>query len=255
MTALSRKVIIGNWKMNKTLEDAQVFIRGFIEAHSGSPEDWIGLAVPYTLIAPLAKEVLDKKSMLRVGAQNMNDCTNGSFTGEIAAFMLKEAGCQFVLLGHSERRHLFGEDDAFIHRKLVRAFSSELTPVLCIGETENERIEGLTFEIVERQLTKALKDIPPDEIKDFMIAYEPVWAVGTGLAATVENAHEVHVFCRALLRKMLGEKNAAQIPLLYGGSVTPNNAVQFLEQEEINGLLIGGASLSLESFLQIVNNS
>lgn len=254
MISLPRKVIIGNWKMNKTLEEALEFVHGFLTSNPVDPQDWVGLAVPYTLIAPLAKEISEKKSTLRIGAQNMNDCTRGSFTGEIAAFMLEEVGSQFVLLGHSERRHIFGEDDAFIHRKLVKAFSSSLLPVLCFGETEQERNEGLTFEVIERQITKALKDIPPHEIKDFMLAYEPVWAVGTGVPATAEIAQEVHSFCRDILRKTCDSEKSIHIPILYGGSVTPHNAPQLLEQEDVNGLLIGGASLSLESFLQIVND-
>lgn len=255
MTSLLRKVIIGNWKMNKTYEEALTFVKGFFEKSLVDTGRWVGLAVPYTLIAPLAKEVQEKGSFLKIGAQNMNDGSRGSFTGEIAAFMLKEAGSQFVLLGHSERRHLFGEDDAFIHRKLVRAFSDNLFPVLCVGETEKERLDDLTYTVIERQLSLALKEIPSSEIKDFMVAYEPVWAIGTGLAATPEIAQEAHHMCRRVLSEILGEEKALKIPLLYGGSVTPSNAPLLLEQEAINGLLIGGASLSLESFLQIVNDS
>lgn len=255
MISMPRKVIIGNWKMNQTQKDALEFVRGFLSSDPIDPRDWVGLAVPYTLIAPLTKEIEGKETTLHIGAQNMNDCTRGSFTGEIAAFMLEEVGSQFVLLGHSERRHIFGEDDAFIHRKLVRACASSLLPVLCVGETEQERSEGLTFEVIERQITKALKDISIDEVKDFMMAYEPVWAVGTGTPATVEVIQEVHSFCRSILEKTWNSEKAAYIPILYGGSVTSNNASRYLEQEEINGLLIGGASLSLESFLQIVNDN
>lgn len=248
-------LIIGNWKMHKTLPEASDFVAQFVAAYTPLDNLEVGLAVPYTSIAPLAQLAQDKGSPLLIGAQNMNDCSEGAFTGEVAAAMLKEAGAQFVLLGHSERRRLFGEDDAFINRKVKKAASIGLRPVLCVGETEEEYEEKKTEAVLEQQLTLGLEGIPSTELGNLVIAYEPVWAIGTGRSATPKIAEEAHAFCRSVLVKLLTKTLAKKVPILYGGSVTPSNAASLLEQEEIDGLLIGGASLSLESFLQIVDDS
>lgn len=245
-------VIIGNWKMHKTIEEASSFVKELLTSLHPTETKIVGLAVPYTVIYPLSQEV--EGSHLLIGAQNMNDASEGAFTGEIAASMLKDAGAQFVLLGHSERRQLYREDDAFINRKLKKAVEVGLQPILCIGETKAEYEEGQTHAVLERQLTEGLKDLQPQQLQKLIIAYEPVWAIGSNHSATPEVAQEAQHFCRQILGKILTEEFAQKIVIQYGGSVNPSNAHELLAQPDIDGLLIGGASLSLESFRQIVND-
>ncbi len=252
MVANRPYVIIGNWKMHKTIEEARTFVQNLLSSFQPSEEKVVGLAVPFTVIHPLAEEVKGKD--LLIGAQNMNDASEGAFTGEIAGSMLKDAGAQFVLLGHSERRHLYGETDAFINRKIKKAIEVGLQPILCIGETKAEYEAKETHAVIERQLMEGLKDLQPHQLQRLMIAYEPVWAIGNGHSATPDVAQEAQHFCRQVLARILTEEMAQQIVIQYGGSVNPSNAHDLLAQPDIDGLLIGGASLSLESFLQIVND-
>ena len=183
----------------------------------------------------------------------MHSAAEGAFTGEIAAKMLKEAGAQFVILGHSERRRLFHEDDAFINAKVKRALADNLQPILCVGETVHEREEGKTADILKTQLTRCLLDIAANRFSDILIAYEPVWAIGTDLPATPEVAQENHHLCREIIAEIGGKEVADKVVILYGGSVKPDNAKVLMEQTDIDGLLVGGASLSADSFSQIVN--
>lgn len=252
MVANRPYVIIGNWKMHKTIDEARTFVQNLLSSFQPQETKIAGLAVPFTAIHPLAEEV--KGKALLIGAQNMNDASEGAFTGEIAGSMLKDAGAQFVLLGHSERRHLFGENDAFINRKVKRAVEVGLQPILCIGETKAEYEANETHAVIERQLTEGLKDLQPQQLQRLIIAYEPVWAIGNGHSASPEVAQKAQHFCRQVLAKILTEELAQQIVIQYGGSVNPSNAHELLAQPDIDGLLIGGASLSLESFLQIVND-
>lgn len=245
-------VIIGNWKMHKTIEEAKIFVQKLLSSFEHHEAKIVGLAVPYTLIYPLSQEI--KEHALRIGAQNMNDSSEGAFTGEIAGTMLKDAGAQFVLLGHSERRHLYGEENAFINRKLKKAVAIGLQPILCVGETQVEYEAQETCAVIEKQLIECLKDLQPDQLKQLIVAYEPVWAIGNGHSATPEIAQDVQHFCRQVLSNILTDELAQQIVIQYGGSVNPTNAHHLLAQPDIDGLLIGGASLSLESFLQIVND-
>lgn len=245
-------VIIGNWKMHKTIDEARSFVNDLVSSFIPAENEIVGLAVPYTVIYPLSQEVKEKSVL--IGAQNMNDASEGAFTGEIAGAMLKNAGAQFVLLGHSERRHLYGEDDQFINRKLKKALEVGLQPVLCIGETKYEHEENQTHEVIERQLTEGLKDLNPQQLHNLIVAYEPVWAIGSGLSANPEIAQEVHYFCRQILAKILSDELSEKIVIQYGGSVTRANAHELLAQSDIDGLLIGGASLSLDSFREIVND-
>lgn len=253
MTRKAPSLIIGNWKMHKTIAEALSFVEQFLSLYEKVAEFSVGLAVPYTMIHPLAQKI-GKDHHLMIGGQNMNDCTSGAFTGEIAAEMLQDAGASFVLLGHSERRILYKEDDAFINRKLKRAVQAGIKPILCVGETKIESSEGKTEEVLERQLKEALKDIDPKELGKLAVAYEPIWAIGNGEAASPAIAQERHHFCREILSTLLNKEMAEQIIIQYGGSVTTSNAQNFLAEPDINGLLIGGASLSLDSFLQIVND-
>jgi len=245
-------VIIGNWKMHKTIEEGRHFVEQLLSTLDLEKGTIIGLAVPYTMIHALS--LLVKESSFLIGAQNMNDASEGAFTGEIAGTMLKEAGAQCVLLGHSERRHLYGEDNACINRKVKQAIKVGLQPILCVGETLAEYESQQTHEVIEKQLTEGLQGLQADQLQQLMIAYEPVWAIGHGLNAPPEIAQEVHHFCRQQLAKILTEELAQQIVIQYGGSVNPSNAHDLLAQPDIDGLLIGGSSLSLESFRQIVND-
>ena len=239
-------VIIGNWKMHKTLDEARAFVLDLLASYQEDKTKWIGLAVPYTLIYPLAAETARKP--LKIGAQNMNDASEGAFTGEIAGSMLVDAGAQFVLLGHSERRHLYGENDAFINRKLKKAVHVGLRPILCVGETKQEYEAKETHAVIERQLIEGLRDIKPTALKNLILAYEPVWAIGNGHSATPEIAQEVQHFCRQVLAKILSEKQAEKIVIQYGGSVTHKNAKELLEQPDIDGLLIGARHFLLILF-------
>ena len=244
------KIVVGNWKMYKTIEEGVAFITSLIPLIADAKVE-VRLAVPFTLIAK-AKEAA-KGSKILIGAQNMHDASEGSFTGEIAASMLLDAGAEFVILGHSERRHLFGEDNAFIHKKMVRAVTDDLQPILCIGETEKERQEGRAVEVVKNQLTEALKDIPNKQAKKVIFSYEPVWAIGTGIHATPQEAEEMHHHIRQTLEELYSPALAESAELLYGGSVKPSNARVLLEQTDIDGVLVGGASLSLDSFVEIIH--
>ena len=181
----------------------------------------------------------------------MHDAREGAFTGEIASLMLKEAGASFVILGHSERRSLFGETDEMIHKKLVRALQDDLLAVLCIGESLEERESGKTEEILKRQLLAALEGVPKEDLGKILIAYEPVWAIGTGKSATALLAQEAHAFIRSVLCELFGKRIGNKLPILYGGSVKPENAGQLIEQADIDGLLVGGASLDPKTFAAI----
>lgn len=246
------QVITGNWKMYKTQTEATYFVRSLMPRVE-SISTQVCLAVPFTMICGLAEEA--KESRLVIGAQNMNDVSEGAFTGEIAAKMLIEAGAQFVLLGHSERRCLFQENNDFINRKVKRAVKEGLRPVLCIGESKEERQADRTEEVIRSQLTECLIGLMPDQLKNLIVAYEPVWAIGAGEAATPEMAQKAHYFCRQILGELLTIELANQIVIQYGGSVNASNAKELMNQPDIDGLLIGGASLSLESFSQIVDDS
>lgn len=248
--------IIGNWKMHKGVEEAVDFLKELMK--SGQPgENKIGLAVPYTVIYPLAqllKEQTNESPVFLIGAQNMNEASDGAFTGEIAGAMLADAGAQFVLLGHSERRSLYNENDSSINAKIKKALENGLQAVLCIGETGEQREAGQTEQILEKQLKEGLTGIEASRLEKLIIAYEPVWAIGSGESASPQIAQSAHHFCRKVLADLFSEAFASKTVIQYGGSVNPSNAHELMAQEDIDGLLIGGASLSLESFLKIVNN-
>ncbi|SNR77502.1 triose-phosphate isomerase [Desulfurobacterium atlanticum] len=245
---MRRPLIAGNWKMNKTVTESIEFAKGFIEAVKDVTDRDIMIAPPFTSIYPMA-EVL-KGSNVYLGAQNMYFEEKGAFTGEVSPIMLKDAGCKFVILGHSERRYIFGETDELINKKVLSAVSHELIPVLCVGELLEERELGKTFEVVERQLSEGLKGVP--ESAEFVIAYEPVWAIGTGKTATPQLAEEIHSFLREKLTELYGKSKADSVRILYGGSVKPENVEGLMAMKNIDGALVGGASLKVDSFEKIV---
>jgi len=252
MVLMARKIIvIGNWKMYKTAHEAGAYIEELMPLIEGSDTD-LFLAVPFTSIASAAK--VAKGSAIRVGAQNMNDAREGAFTGEIAGLMLKEAGAEFVLLGHSERRKCFGETNEFIQRKVVRALQDDLLPVLCVGETAEEREAGRTEEVLREQITVGLEGVPKEESEKIILAYEPVWAIGSGKSATPKIAQEAHAYCREVLGDVFGKRKAEKVPILYGGSVKPDNVGELTSEKDVDGVLVGGASLDAQVLAKIVLN-
>jgi len=245
-------MIAGNWKMNLTLAEAVQLVNAIAESLKGLDRLEVLVAPPFPALLRV-KETIGKAPILLAG-QNMHWEAQGAFTGEVSAAMLTEAGCTHVILGHSERRTLFGETDELIDRKASAAVKRGLVPIVCIGETLEEREKGLTFQVLERQLSLSLKSfkegkrLPPTTI----LAYEPVWAIGTGRTATPEQAQEVHHFIRQWLKGQFGEQPAEAVRILYGGSVKPDNVRDLMSKPDIDGALVGGASLKPESFLPIV---
>lgn len=251
MSSLIRPVVIvGNWKMYKTIEETEEFLKELIPlVPKKSPK--VLLAVPFTAIQAASKLV--KRINISIGAQNMNDASEGAFTGEIAGRMIAEAGGVFVVLGHSERRRRFGETNAFINLKVKRALKDKLLPILCIGETAQQREEGKTQFVLKEQILECLEGVDPQQVAQIYLAYEPIWAIGTGLTATSEEIEKMHQFCRDCLSEKWGKEISEKVVILYGGSVNPENAGRLLGEPEVDGLLVGGASLSPQDFSQIIN--
>ncbi len=245
-----KPLIVGNWKMNKTIEETVNFITT-VAPRITEYDVNVYLAVPFTAISSAAKAA--EKTKITVGAQNMNDAKKGAFTGEIAGIMLKEAGAEFVILGHSERRLLFHETDEFINKKVLKALKDDIQPILCIGETEEERESGKTEEVLEKQLTKCLKGVPEEDASNVIIAYEPLWAIGTGKVASPSVAEKTHTFIRHMLAKLFTTA-APKIYILYGGSVKPDNISSLMKEKNIEGVLVGGASLEEASFVELIKN-
>ncbi|PIS02985.1 MAG: triose-phosphate isomerase [Chlamydiae bacterium CG10_big_fil_rev_8_21_14_0_10_42_34] len=243
--------VVANWKMYKTAREASDYIEKLLP-HVEDSQVNIYLSVPFTSIAAAAGYA--KETNIVVGAQNMNDAREGAFTGEIAGLMLKEAGADFVLLGHSERRHIFGESNELIHRKVLRAFSDDIQPILCVGETAKERDAKKTEKVLKEQILSALDQVPKEDIDKLILAYEPVWAIGSGKTATPKHIQEAHAFCRKCLIEVFGKKKGADIPLLYGGSVKPANAAEIIAEKDVDGVLVGGASLDPEMLSEMIHN-
>lgn len=236
--------------MHKTISEAKDFMKELLP-QLGGKQDEVGLAVPATCLMPLAE--LCKGTSIEIGTQNVHSDKEGAFTGEISAEMAKEAGAVFTLIGHSERRHVFHEADSFIHKKVLHALEAGLKVILCVGETGDERKAGLTTEVITRQLREGLKGVEPDTMARVSIAYEPVWAIGTGIAATPEIAQECHTFCRKLIEELYSAELSKGVKILYGGSVQVDNVGNFLENKDIDGVLVGKGSLTSQSFAKIVN--
>ena len=237
--------------MNKTIREALKYAESLPALVEGVKLP-IWIAVPFTALHPVKEKL---KAPFVIGAQNMNDATSGAFTGEIAAVMIKEAGGEFVLLGHSERRQYFHESDEFINRKVLRAVESSLRPVLCIGEGFEDREGGKTQEVLECQLREGLKGVSADRILECMIAYEPIWAIGTGKTATPDLVQETHSMIRQVIGSLYNEPIASDISILYGGSVSASSAESLAKTEGVDGFLIGTASLDPESFAKIIHLS
>ena len=249
-----RKLIAGNWKMNLTASEGAKLIADLKAACDGSckcecaPE--VLVCPPFTTIAAVLEAV--KGTPIEVGAQNVHWAENGAYTGEISAKMLVELGVSHVIIGHSERRQYFGETDETVNQRVKAALAAGLKVVLCIGETLTEREKGVTNAIIEKQVRWDLADVPAEQLANIVLAYEPVWAIGTGKTATNEQAQEVHAFIRELLGKMYCPKCADAVRILYGGSMKPANAAGLLAQPDIDGGLIGGAALKAADFMALI---
>ena len=240
----------GNWKMNKTVGEALDLVRELKTAISGVKAVEVAVAPPFTALYAIRKEL--EGSSIHLAAQNLYWEEKGAFTGEVSPLMLKEVGCHYVIIGHSERRQFFGETDETVNRRIKAALAQGLKMIFCIGETLKEREEGKTFSIIERQLEGGTKGLGDQEMTKMVMAYEPVWAIGTGKTATPEQAEEVHRFIREKLEKLYSREVSEEIRIQYGGSVTPENVKGLMNQPNIDGALVGGASLKAESFSKIV---
>ncbi|MCX8156859.1 MAG: triose-phosphate isomerase [Verrucomicrobiae bacterium] len=249
-----RKLIIaGNWKMNKTVAEALDLVNGLKRELSNVKEVDIVVCPPFTALSEVSKAILD--SNIRLGAQNMSEHNVGAYTGEIAAVMLKEFSVRYVILGHSERRQYQKETDDLIARKALAAHAASLKPIICVGETLQEREAGLTEKVLETQVRGSLAGLTREQMVETIIAYEPVWAIGTGKTATTEQAQQAHAFIRSLLAKLYDETTARKVRIQYGGSVKPSNARELMSQPDVDGALVGGASLEVRSFSDIIKNS
>lgn len=242
--------IAGNWKMNKTVEEAIDLVRQLKGSLPEGGEVEVAVAPPFTALYAVFKEI--EGSPIRLAAQNLFYEEKGAYTGEISSLMLKTLGCHYVIIGHSERRQLFGESDETVNRRIKAALGQGLKSIFCVGETLKEREEGKTFSVIERQLMGGLKNLGVKEFENIVIAYEPVWAIGTGKTATPQQAEEVHRFIRVQVEKLYSRETAEGVRIQYGGSVTPENIKGLMDQEDIDGALVGGASLKAETFLKIV---
>ncbi|HEU5079538.1 MAG TPA: triose-phosphate isomerase [Opitutaceae bacterium] len=247
---IRKKLIAGNWKMNKTSADGLQLTQEIVAEVGKVTDVDIVVCPPFTALESVARAV--DGSTVKLGAQNMHHEASGAYTGEISAGMLRSLFATHVILGHSERRSYFGETDAGINKKVLAALKNQLRPILCVGETLAEREAGSTLKVVQTQLEAGLEGVSKDLATSVVIAYEPVWAIGTGKVATTEQAQEVHAFIRTLLTKLFGEAAAQKVRILYGGSMKPANAPELLAQKDIDGGLIGGASLEARSFVDLI---
>jgi len=254
MTITNEKPFIaGNWKMYKTIPEAVELVKALKEASSEQIEAELVVIPPMTALSEVKKAI--EGSQIKLGAQNMFWEDEGAFTGEVSAPMLKDAGCEYAVIGHSERRQYFGETDDTVNKKIKAALAHDLIPIMCIGESLDEREKGKTIEKVEDQINAGLEGLGKDEISRLIIAYEPIWAIGTGLTATPSQAEEVHIFIREKLAEKYGNETASCAIILYGGSVKPASTYELLKEKNINGALVGGASLEADSFIQIATEA
>ena len=249
---MRRLLIAGNWKMNLKLDSAKALAQGLKEAAAGVSEVDIAVCPSPIYVQPVA-EIL-KGSNIGVGAQNAYFEKAGAFTGEIEMAMLTDVGCQYVILGHSERRHIIGESSELINLKVRAALAAGLIPIVCIGELLKEREDGMTNDVNRRQLDGSFSGVSAEDMKKCVIAYEPVWAIGTGKVATPDQAQEVHADVRAWIAERYGKEVADVVRIQYGGSVKGSNAKEILSKPDVDGALVGGASLKVDAFMEIINN-
>jgi triosephosphate isomerase (TIM) len=245
---MRKPLLAGNWKMYKTIAETRTLANTLRSKLNGLSDRDVLICPPFTAVSAAAQEL--QGSTLFWGGQNAHWEREGAFTGDISAHMLADLGCKYAIVGHSERRQLFGETDAMINKRMHGALAAGLTPIVCIGETLAEREAGKTFAVLERQIKESLAGLSPSA--SIVIAYEPVWAIGTGKTATPAQAQEAHAYVRKQFEGLYGESSAKAVRILYGGSVKPDNAKTLMEQPDIDGALVGGASLDADSFSKIV---
>lgn len=243
-------VLAANWKMHKTITEAVTFVES-LQSETGPCKDReVVIAPPFTALSSVAGAL--NREGYRLSAQNCHWEAKGAFTGEIAPAMLKQAGCYYVIVGHSERRHIFGETDEMIRKKAAAVFANGMAPIVCIGEVLDEREAGRTFDVVGNQVHQALQGLETAQAERVILAYEPVWAIGTGRTASPEQAQEVHIFIRQQVEALFNKDIANKIRILYGGSVKPDNVDSLMAQPDLDGMLVGGASLEVGSFKRII---
>lgn len=247
---MRKPIMAGNWKLNKTPNETIVFLEELKPLVAGVED--VEIVVCPTFTSLNVATYLTKKTNIKVGAQNLYWEKSGAFTGEVSGDMIKELGCDYVIIGHSERRQYFGETDETINKKMFAAFAAGLVPIVCVGETLEEREAGKIEQVIRTQVTVGLKGLDATKHSKLVIAYEPVWAIGTGKTATPEQANEVHVLIRKIVTEMYGAAFANGVRIQYGGSVKPENVKELMAQSDIDGALIGGASLKVDSFVKLV---
>ena len=251
---MRQSLIAGNWKMNTTLEEGTSLVTKISNEHGQSPSVQIIVAPPSTHLYTINEQI--KTNVIGLAGQTLHEKDNGAYTGELSGPMLRSVGCEYVIVGHSERREYFTETNSILNTKLLAAFRHQLTPIYCVGETLTQRESNQTFDVIKTQLKEGLSNLTSllvDQSKEIIIAYEPVWAIGTGKVATTEQAQEVHHFIRAQLNELFNATVAESTRVLYGGSVKPDNIEGLISQPDIDGALVGGASLDATSFNQIIN--
>ncbi len=251
MNAKRRPIIAGNWKMNKTAVEARDLATKLVPLISRVKDREVVLAPPFTALSAVAESI--KGTSIALSAQNLFWEDKGAFTGEISAEMLLDLGCKYVIIGHSERRQYFGETDETVNKKVRQALHKGLLPIVCVGELLSEREAGKANEVIERQVTGGLKGVAATEMQKVVIAYEPVWAIGTGKTATPDQANEIHAYIRQKVKSLYSAEVAEALRIQYGGSVTPENVSALMAMPDIDGALVGGASLKPESFAALVN--
>lgn len=248
---MRKPMIAGNWKLHKTISEATSLVSELIPAVASNQNVEIVVAPVYTALAKVAEALAG--SNIKLAAQNCYPEPQGAFTGEVSPLLLKDAGCEYVIIGHSERRQLFAETDESVNSKALALAESGLGTIFCIGETLEERESGKMFDVLRQQVTAGLKDLTARQMQTVVVAYEPVWAIGTGKVATDEQAQEVHAFIRGLLAELYDPQTAAATRILYGGSVKPGNVDGLMTQPDVDGALVGGASLNADDFARIAN--
>lgn len=247
------KVIAGNWKMNNDIRESKDLILKLIAGLSNyNARCEVIVCPPFTSLSEVS--ALLKNNTIKLGAQNFHEDESGAFTGEVSAKMLLSTGCEFVIVGHSERRTIYKEDDTLLNKKINRAIKNNLKPIFCVGELLEDRENDITEEVIKKQITKGLEGFSPDDLRNLIIAYEPVWAIGTGKTATPQQAEEVHLFIRKLIEDLYYSEFSKNLRILYGGSVKADNSKDLLSQKNIDGALVGGACLNADSFLSIIKS-
>jgi len=250
---MRKPILAGNWKMHKTVRQAESFVEHLQGLLQGETNAELVLCAPFTSLAALQQQIAD--TPFKLGAQNVHQAEEGAFTGEVSALMLKDIGCDYVIIGHSERRQYFGETDETVNQKVHASFKHGLLPIVCVGEDLTQREQGITNQLVEAQVRAGLAGVSADDITRLVVAYEPIWAIGTGKTATAEDANAVCAHIRQVLCNMYGQEKADLVRIQYGGSVKPDNIAELMAQPDIDGALVGGASLDPGSFAKLVEGT